>query len=401
MTNKRTGGIVTRYDRAHMERVVKYQRRVKRIMDAAVREAARLGVSLDASPGDDRLFSFADYPAARRQFDALMREVAADVNVAIVDGIRAEWTLANSKNNELANVVFGSAVGKLPQSAYRRYFSTNGAARDAFVTRQREGLSLSDRVWRYTDQFKQEIELALDLGIRGGVAADRMTDYVCDYLRHPDKLFRRVRDEHGRLHLSQAAAAFHPGRGVYRSSYRNALRLTGTETNIAYRTADHLRWQQEDFVVGIEIELSNNHTCLGTDGKAHEFADICDELKGRYPKEFKFTGWHPNCRCHAVPILKSDAEQGADIDRILAGDEPLLAGDSVNAVAEPPEAFRAWVRDNADRLGDNAPYFVRDNRGLVDAIAREGIDEDPRYGAMGSVKLGRQQNKIAWNIYEP
>ncbi|EJW89679.1 hypothetical protein EVA_22214, partial [gut metagenome] len=74
------------------------------------------------------------------------------------------------------------------------------------------------------------------------------------------------------------AAQFHPGRGVYRSSYMNARRLAATETNIAYRTADHLRWQDFDFVVGIRIVLSNNHTCLGSDGKPHKFTDICDEL---------------------------------------------------------------------------------------------------------------------------
>ena len=40
-------------------------------------------------------------------------------------------------------------------------------------------------------------------------------------------------------------------RGVYRSSYNNARRLAATETNIAYRTADHLRWQQMDFVISL------------------------------------------------------------------------------------------------------------------------------------------------------
>lgn len=102
------------------------------------------------------------------------------------------------------------------------------------------------------------------------------------------KLFRRVRDEHGELQLSKRAAVFHPGRGVYRSSYKNARRLAATETNIAYMTADYERWQQLDFVVGIEIKLSNNHTLNGV-----PFTDICDDLKGRYPKDFKFTGWHP------------------------------------------------------------------------------------------------------------
>ena len=76
-----------------------------------------------------------------------------------------------------------------------------------------------------------------------------MSRDVRRYLRNPDKLFRRVRDKHGNLRLSKAAKAYHPGRGVYRSSYRNALRLTATENNMAYRTADHLRWQQQPFVV--------------------------------------------------------------------------------------------------------------------------------------------------------
>ena len=43
--------------------------------------------------------------------------------------------------------------------------------------------------------------------------------------------------------------------------------LAVTETNAAYRTADHERWQNLDFVVGIEIHLSGNHTCKGRDGK--------------------------------------------------------------------------------------------------------------------------------------
>ena len=30
----------------------------------------------------------------------------------------------------------------------------------------------------------------------------------------------------------KAAQAFHPGHGVYRSSYKNALRLAATETNM-------------------------------------------------------------------------------------------------------------------------------------------------------------------------
>ena len=113
-------------------------------------------------------------------------------------------------------------------------------------------MNLSERVWNLTEQFKEELEMGLDLGLRDGISAVEMSRTLRAYLRNPDALFRRVRDEHGVLHLSERAKAYHPGRGVYRSAYKNARRLTSTEVNITYRTADHLRMQELDFVVGGE-----------------------------------------------------------------------------------------------------------------------------------------------------
>lgn len=83
--------------------------------------------------------------------------------------------------------------------------------------------------------------MGLDLGIGSGKAAPKLARELKQYLQNPDKLFRRIRDKHGMLQLSKRAAAYHPGRGVYRSSYKNARRLAATETNIAYRTADYER----------------------------------------------------------------------------------------------------------------------------------------------------------------
>ena len=222
-----------------------------------------------------------------------------------------------------------------------------------------------------------------DVGIRNGMAAVDRTQELKQWLVHPDKLFCRVRDENGLLQLSEKAKAFHPGRGVYRSSYMNARRLAATETNIAYRTADHLRWQQMDFVVGIEICLSNNHTIrlqpgettddpkqLRADGTPKANAvrplhDICDELKGRYPKTFKFTGWHPHCRCYAVSILKTDEELAKDNERILNGEEP--AEGSENEVKEMPEGFKKWLEENEERAKRNysVPYFLSDNKDFL------------------------------------
>lgn len=361
----------TEYDKTHLRNMAAIGTRIDRIFKKAAEEAAKIGVSIKKTLPEDRIFSFDDYPETRKQIERLMTALQESMETTIVSGVRSAWTLSNNKNNALVSRIFGDRVGDLSKEQYRRYFSTNGAALDAFLGRKEQGLNLSDRVWRYTNAFKHEIELGLDLGIRTGESAAKMTRSLRQYLQHPDKLFRRVRDKHGNLRLSKAAQAFHPGRGVYRSSDKNARRLACTETNMAYRTSDHLRWQQMDFVVGIEIKLSNNHTLNGV-----PLTDICDELKGRYPKDFKFVGWHPHCRCHVVTVLKTEEEMQHDTQRILAGEKPEKG--SVNAVRDVPAAFKGWVEEHADRIemGGNLPYFVKDNRKRVDTIL--GIAAEPQ-----------------------
>lgn len=351
---------MNKYDKRHIQNLAKYERHIQALFDAAIQDAANIAPLIGAL--GDMPFAWEDYPLALAQIRRIIDQLNSEVTTSIVNGVRSEWTLSNNKNNELCNVVFGSLATSLPEAAARRYYSTNEYARDAFLARKERGLGLSDNVWRYTNQFKSEVEMALDLGIRSGRSADEISRDLRDYLKYPDKLFRRVRDKHGQLHLSKRAAEFHPGRGVYRSSYMNARRLAATETNIAYRTADHLRWQQLDFVVGIEIHLSNNHNCKGVPAGA--YYDICDELKGKYPKDFQFTGWHPHCRCYATSILKTEEEMEADNARIMAGEEPSEGGQ--NEVTTPPENFSRWLDENAQRIDaarahGTLPYFIRDN----------------------------------------
>ena len=188
---------------------------------------------------------------------------------------------------------------------------------------------------------------------------------------------------------------------MYRSAYKNARRLAATESNIAYRTADYERWQRLDFVVGIRVVLSNNHTLNG-----EPFYDICDRLsaplgskatKGRgcYPKDFKFTGWHPLCRCHTETILKTLDEMRADEARILAG-EPVST-QSENSVDDVTQEFKDWIKENEERIerAKSLPYFMTDNPKYTGVA--------PKYGAVGAVtgtKLGRTATKAAFKVYE-
>lgn len=351
-----------KWEKAHRSNTNKYARQIDAIYQEAAREAAAIGATIpDFSP--DTPFSFADYPSTRVRVQKLIDGLKNGVQTVILNGVDAEWTLANNKNDELCNVVFGDNVKNLSTEQERRYYRSNGKACDAFKTRKMAGLGLSDRVWNYTTQFKAEIEMGLDLGLRDGLSADEMSRDLRQYLKYPDKLFRRVRDEHGQLHLSRAAKSFNPGQGVYRSSYKNAMRLARTETNIAYRTSDYTRWQQLDFVVGIEIRTSNNHP----------IADICDDLAGRYPKDFKFTGWHPQCRCHAVSILKTPEEMEADNERIMNGEE--LNGESVNRVTDVSQEFKSWIAGNTERVKNqkSVPYFIIDNGKYVQQSFIDGF----------------------------
>lgn len=360
---------IDKWEAQHQRNLLAYERQIDAIYKAAVVESASIAGLCDFSPVEP--FSFSKYPITQERVRKLLYGLGNDLYSAIVNGVRSEWTLANRKNDELCNVVFGDMASLLTDEQRKRYYATNPKAQEAFLARKESGLNLSDRVWKYTDQFKEEIEMGIDIGLRDGLSADELSRDLRQYLQYPDKLFRRVRDEHGILQLSKAAKAFHPGQGVYRSSYKNARRLAATEANIAFRTADYERWQQLDFVVGFEVKLSNNHPVT----------DICDYLKGRYPKDFKYTGWHPHCRCYVVSILKTLEEMQADNELILQGGEPSEG--SVNTVTDVPQGFKDWIENNTSRIvrANQLPYFMTDNAKYVSSIMQ---------GVQPSTKIANQ-----------
>lgn len=333
---------------------------------------------------DGKPFSFAEYGYSE-EVTPILRNMYSRTYQVIRGGVQKEWLQSNEHNDELVKSVFGEH--SIEDHHFARYFLRNKEAMDAFFARKtgEEGLSLSQKVWKYNGMFKEELENALDLAIGEGTPANRLATKIKGYLQEPDKFYRRFRvkigeDENGNSiygriwkrriwdkesesykWVNDDPKKYHPGQGVYRSSYRNAQRLARTETNIAYREADFTRWQQLDFVVGVEIKLSNNHPVW----------DICDDLKGVYPKGFKWVGWHPNCRCYMVPVLAKEEELDQMLDKILNGEDPgSVVTDSPKDL---PDQFQTWVKDNEERYAKaeakgTLPYFIRDNKKAVEQI---------------------------------
>lgn len=354
---------MNKYEARHIRNVEAYKREVQKIFDEATKEALRMGIRFDADTG--KPFSFDDYPATKRKFEALMAKMHQRLMAVVRNGVDAEYELAQDSAGAQIRSVFPALSAAQISEQLRRLANSNAKA--AFEQRRKRGLGLSDKMWEYTGQYKQELEMALDIGIGEGKSAQALSREVRRYLKQPNMLFRKVRDKHGVLHLSKRAKAYHPGRGVYRSSAKNALRMVATETNIAYRSADYLNTKASPWIVGIRIVLSNNHTCKDSQGVAQPFTDICDKLAGRYPKDFKFTGWHPNCRCHIEYIHKTDAEVERDTKRMLRGEKPIEAHESKNYVGELPKSFKKWAEENKQRIINkkSLPYVIDDNKGIM------------------------------------
>jgi len=216
-----------------------------------------------------------------------------------------------------------------------RWGGKNIEALTAFQRRADAGLGLSDRIWQTVRGHAENIERHLSLGIYEGTDARKMASEMKQYLNDPDTLFRRVRDVEGNLRLSKAAQQYHPGQGRYRSAYKNALRLTRTETNLAYQTAENERREKMDFVLGVRVQRSSS---------APYDCDICEAGVGDYPKDYDWTLWHPNCLCFTTDILPSDDVIDGYFERDIDPDNPQEY-DWGEPVKDIPDSMKNFKQD--------------------------------------------------------
>ncbi len=361
------------YEKRHLRQLIEAAKRIRSVYDDTIQEISLVASKIDIS---GRAFELKDYPALQNRIDRAIKKMHGSIYSTVVNGIESSWGLSNEKNNALLDVRL--AGKKLSKKTKAILYDPNANGLEAFINRKEKGIDLSKRVWNLVDPYRHEIEQSLGLGISKGQSAAEMARDMKQYLNDPDKLYRRVRtadstivnrilgdtktkDDTGSFKLSKAAEEYNPGQGIYRSSYKNAMRIARTETNTAYRNADHERWQTMPFVVGIVIKLSN----------AHPTYDICDKLAGRYPKDFHWTGWHPQCICYQVPEMMSDEEYDKIEEAMLRGENLIIK--SRNEVEDTPAAFKEYVLTNKDRIAKwkSKPYWVKDNPDYFKAAGDE------------------------------
>lgn len=400
------------YDRRHRANITRYGKQIDRLFDTLCQEAARLGIRTGLEEGLAG-FSFDRFPATKKQASRLLARIRQEMETAIAGGIRDEWELSEEKNAAIIEHLLEDTG--IPREVAESMKPRNADALEAFQKRRTRGLALSDRVWNVTSQAMGEVETAIGLSLSSGMDAPALSRKVRGLLKNPSEMWRRyyvtrtqadgtrrkepewrrrVVGEDGKAHFVSEPLS-HPGRGVYRSSYRNALRLAVTETNMAYHEADTLAWMQSPACIGIEVTLSNNHTCRGVKGM---FFDICDELAGKYPRDFKFTGWHPFCRCVAVPITASKEEFVSYLQDMIAGMD-VSGVEFKGTVKDMPACFTKWCARNKERIErmsehGTLPYFIKDNEGKI-------MLPDDGAGAKPASKLDELANAIGVKLGSP
>lgn len=364
-----------------LKEVARIEAELKRIYGASYKEALELAAVRRAiEQGGD--FSWDANAAASSQLTKVLNNLQSATNALLSNSVVASWAKGeeNSEKNLYAALGGGKAGKEAIQATAEKARSAmreRGATAGGYLTKNEGGFSISERVWKLTEDAKKELQIIIQNGIKEGKTPDEIARSAQQYLKEPAKLFRRVRDKAtGNLELSKAAKEYHPGQGVYRSSYKNALRLARTEITAAYRRAEWESYQSNPLIIGYEIRLSNNHTTTLPNGKTVKLTDICDRMAGRYPKTFLWTGWHPQCRCVMIPITVSKEDFKARIKALKKGE--LQEWKPKETVTEMPAGFNDWIKDNAKRIqqAKARPYWITENykggdikKGLIRAIA--------------------------------
>ena len=340
------------YDKQHIQKVAAQQAVIANIFNQFILSVSPyLRKWSDAGKNNVWISNQGIESAVDRELLNLESMLYANISAFQKDG----WERAERKNDDfISQFIKGMSISSATKDGM---FSHSLSAFEALKNDiDANGFKLSDRVWNITQQTKSQLEFYLDSGVVAGRNSNGISSDIRQILQNPQKRFRRIRNEKGELVLSQPMKDYHPGQGVYRSAYKNALRTSATTTNTAYRSADYERWSKQDFILGIEIHRSANNRGP---------CKICDAMVGKYPKTFKFTGFHPFCICFATPITM-EPENFAD----------FLLNDTVpkeQVITDIPQGAKDFVIENKDGL--QSAFWYKDNFTNDGGLQREIVSQ--------------------------
>ena len=169
------------FDNKHYQTTDAYTRAVDKLFQDATKDVAESAVSLKVNP--DKPFKFADYPSANATMERVMYGLADRMQAVIESGSRKQWLFACQKNDEFISSIMDTS--KLSKARLNKMQDRNLDALSTFQQRKIDGMTLSQRVWKYVGQYKKQIEQGLDVGLGEGRNAQQLSRDLRNNLNDP------------------------------------------------------------------------------------------------------------------------------------------------------------------------------------------------------------------------
>lgn len=282
------------------KRLAQYSTEIQRIFEMLNVEGCQLALSTTPILKHlDKAFRFADYPQTKAGVEKLLKKYTKELQTLIISGMEAEYTKGDETQTILGENIVNRCNSALPEdkqipldkAKLGIVTSSTDLAVKSFTEKRLKNFNLRSVLALQSVKYKDELECAISTALTKGTSARELAKQVTTLFRDHAKFEAQ--------YLEKFGEKLNTGKTMY-----EAMRLARTEINMAYRDAEQSRWGYMPFILGYEIRLSNNHNCKGI--PKGKFYDICDELEGKYPKDFKWLGWHPNCYHKNTKILTNN-----------------------------------------------------------------------------------------------
>jgi len=179
-----------------------------------------------------------------------------------------------------------------------RWAKINGAAMDSLLRFKPSGITLSKRVWDITWQTEKTLRHELASSVLIGESPAALSRTIRGRLLMPETLRGVAKQE------------YHPGTGIYKSAYKNAMRVTRTEYATAYSEGTRRYAQEKTWIKG--------YISRTTSGNPAEYDASIDGVY--FPKNSEPSPpYHPSCMCYLELVydeIVPEKDEWADADQL-------------------------------------------------------------------------------------
>lgn len=276
----------------NVSKTIPPENKLQKIYDKTSTKIANIATTKDATLGDISILA-SEMAVIKDQLDKVTTDIIQkEIDRNIQAGI---------ENTKAQITVFQNILPREIVDAEINAMVFNRAYLDAYYAMKtlEDGIQLSDKIWDITNISMEEIRVyMMEVMLDENTSMAEVYQQIKSFLKIPDvdlrtKKWRQFFKDHP------------PGKGVYRSAYKNVMRVLRTETNRAFRLGLIKYAKDRTWVQGIKWELS----------AAHPESDICDYIAaddlyglgaGVYPPDNVPVVPHPHCICHLRLIPNYD-----------------------------------------------------------------------------------------------